>query len=1572
MATFTLSASTLSVAQQGQNEFTVQLADAPSGSVSASVTSANDTLVSVTPTTLSFDDTNWSVPQRVTIIGGSGVATSGDVTANVTIARAAGSSASYASATPAVMTATVRQFGIRFANYAITAAEGSTFTINLIRTVNASSASFSPSWSTQYGIANFGVTYSFGIRDGESSGYLPGLHFSGSTSTRSRVLRVVQDNFVFPGPVTYELQFEYDGGDTRFIGATTGVLRITVPEADTAGITVSSSAVTVSENGGQATVTVSLTAQPVIDDVIVSVTSASSRVIVSPSELTFYGVRTNVVQPEQTFTVTGVDNASIQNEPVDTLVTVAYARGDSSYAAAAPATVVVTTADDDVAGIVLSSATLTVAEAASDTFTVALAAQPDASVVVSVASSSMGTASVAPAALTFSTTDWNVPQTVTVSGTDNAIAEQSRSATVTVQYSSGSAQYASVTPATVTVTITDNETPSITTSVDTLSVGEGSTGTFTAQLGVQPDGDVTLSVEAGSAVVSVSPASLTFTPLTWHVPQTVTVAGADNRAIDGSAPAVVTLAYASGSARYAAVPSAAVTVIRTDNDVAGITVSAALVAVSEAGSAGSFTVELTSQPDSTVVLSVSSADTAEVIVTSSSSLTFTTANWNVPQTVTVSGVNDGTVDGTVDTPVTVAYSSGSAQYVGVAQAVTVRVTNTNVRNIELLPVSQLGVPGIPVSVTVRLTARCTHVSVEVTLLTSVSLDFTNLNWDTPQTVTLPLPAESVGTLPLHARVVEVDPGDEAYLGVAVQADIVCRTPALVLSISDLAADLLVTSTSGELGVSLSDEPDDSVTVQLESDHAGLIMRRAVDMLPGSTATLTFTPSNWDTPQVVYVRNESDNMTIGTSATVTASVTAASADYANRTASVTARRIGTAEGFVLSSALVNVSGNVSAAFTVSLTVPPLLGASGSMTFAVTSQSSSRATVSPAFLTMTSYNWFQPQTVTVSGVPDASVGGGTAVNIRRAIELTDVYVNVAAEITVMTVAADPGIRVQPSQLALQEGGSGTLSVRLWAEPDQSDDIDVTLSLASSDADLLAVTPSSMTFTAANWNTPQTASVSTAANNTVVGPHTEAVTVSYSAGRLGQYGNVSPVSVPVIILEDDTAGLALDTTARMVPGGLVITIPVNLTAEPTAPVTVTVTSTDPAVALLSATELTFEPGAWASPMDLYIGSIGAPGQTTMLTFQTSSNDAAFAGLLYTLDFMTGSATFEPSPGGPFALSENGGSGSFTVVLGAPPTSSLTASVTSSSADLQVSPSALVFTPANWNEPQTLQLSAVDNANVTSNASATVTVARVSGGGAAFNAMPSAAVTVTLDSDDLAGITTNPSSALSVAEDGTATFTVVLTGRPASNVRLAVTSSSTGTVTVSPALLVFQPSGWNVPQTVTVSGVNNSQAGGNASANVVVALASGSSSDYANVASRTIAVTRVEDDVPGLVISASTLAPQLRRSATFTFALRVAPRSTITVAVASSDKRLLTVSPSSKSISTSRWNRANTVTVRPTSRMRAGDSVTVTVRITRADSLYANVQPRTVTVTARRSIRAPAAVTSLITSSRVRNLRR
>ena len=101
--------------------------------------------------------------------------------------------------------------------------------------------------------------------------------------------------------------------------------------------------------------------------------------------------------------------------------------------------------------------------------------------------------------------------------------------------------------------------------------------------------------------------------------------------------------------------------VNTDNDTAGFTIaqSGGATTVTESGGTDDFTLVPNAQPASDVVLSVVSSDTGEV-TTGSATVTFTNGNWDTPQSVTLTGVNDDVDDGNVNSTITIAVVDASS------------------------------------------------------------------------------------------------------------------------------------------------------------------------------------------------------------------------------------------------------------------------------------------------------------------------------------------------------------------------------------------------------------------------------------------------------------------------------------------------------------------------------------------------------------------------------------------------------------------------------------------------------------------------------------------------------------------------------------------------------------------------------------------------------------------------------------------------------------------------------------------------------------------------------------------------
>ncbi len=254
--------------------------------------------------------------------------------------------------------------------------------------------------------------------------------------------------------------------------------------------------------------------------------------------------------------------------------------------------------------------------------------------------------------LTFSATDWNIAQTVTVTGVDDAIVDGDVAYSVlTAAAVSADSAYDGIDADDVSLTNTDNDAAGITVTPTSglVTTENGGTASFSVVLNSQPTADVTIGLSSSDTTEgTLSTASLSFSAADWNIAQTVTVTGVDDAIVDGDvAYSVLTAAAVSDDSAYDGLDADDVSLINTDNDAAGITVTPTSgLVTTENGGTASFSVVLNSQPTADVTIGLSSSDPTEGTL-STGSLTFTAADWNIAQTVTVTGVDDAIVDGDV-------------------------------------------------------------------------------------------------------------------------------------------------------------------------------------------------------------------------------------------------------------------------------------------------------------------------------------------------------------------------------------------------------------------------------------------------------------------------------------------------------------------------------------------------------------------------------------------------------------------------------------------------------------------------------------------------------------------------------------------------------------------------------------------------------------------------------------------------------------------------------------------------------------------------------------------------------------
>ena len=270
-------------------------------------------------------------------------------------------------------------------------------------------------------------------------------------------------------------------------------------------------------------------------------------------------------------------------------------------------------------------------------------------------------------------------------------------------------------------------------------------------LDAQPTSDVVVSIGSDDTSESTTTGTLTFNPINWDTPQTVTVTGVDDNLIDGAQASIITISIidAISDNSFDDVADQTVSVSTTDDDVAGFTVDEldGSTEVDESGTTDTFTVVLDAQPTSNVVITLSSNDGSEISIPSS--LTFTPANWDTAQTVTVTGVDDSVIDGTITSTITVAVDDANSDndFDAVAnQTVSVDTTDDDVAGFtvdEFEGSTEVDESGTTDTFTIVLDAQpASDVVISLAIddageaTVTSTLSFTAATWDTPQTVTV--------------------------------------------------------------------------------------------------------------------------------------------------------------------------------------------------------------------------------------------------------------------------------------------------------------------------------------------------------------------------------------------------------------------------------------------------------------------------------------------------------------------------------------------------------------------------------------------------------------------------------------------------------------------------------------------------------------------------------------------------------------------------------------------------------------------------------------------------------------------
>ncbi len=1321
---------------------------------------------------------------------------------------------------------------------------------------------------------------------------------------------------------------------------------VTFPDDQTFTIVLGGTALIAEASGNDYTITVNgSTVTPTMDDTL--------------SALTF-DLTLTAGQTMAQATISGIYDPDA--EPNETVTLAAR------YEDAQIGSTTLTLLDGGVPGVTVSTPAIQIIEGdtAGETYTVVLDSYTPGTVRINVGGFSTTDLTVSPTALTFNSGNWDEPQEVTVAARhDNNFRDAMYSLTHELA-SSSHADYVSLAPAIdgVDVSVEDDDVPVWDVTLSQASIWERE-GVATLEVSVGPSPitfaeDQTIElVLAGTATV-VTDYSITdsggtelTTPYSLTLPAgqasvTATITAIDDLLTEPDETVQIT-------ARRAGADIGSATATLEDWGSPGVIISRTDLTIGEGGQ-GEYTVELANQPRASVTLSIAGAGDVSV---SPASINFSINDWNVSRPVTVRAAEDDLNALDDQETVTHAIATGSsAEYIDAnlnIDSVAITVTDNEVPG-ATFPSSTLTVnEGSSRTYTVRLNiAPSVDVTVSITAggdvtVDPVSLDFTPVNWEGPQTVrvtagedadgandevTLAHSATSTGSdyngKDMGSVVVTVDDNDEVGVGLAASGQPLRTTSRLTVSEGGAGDYMLALDTQPLSNVTI------NVTAEDDLSFNGL-----------KQTSLTFTSNNWGTLQTVTVTAGEDNDPDDDLSRITHAVALGSSseyiglDIDDVNVSVTDNDI---PGATFSVSTVTVAEGGSGQYMMKLNTLPQSSVS------ITIRGRDDVTVDPENLTFTTLNWNVDQTVTVRAGQDADAADDTVTITHSAASSDRDYNRVRIEGVEVTVTDDETAAVVISQpsLTISEGGTGEYTIVLDTQPLRSVTVRVTT------ADDVRVSPTSVGFSTGNWDTPKKVTVSARQDDD---SNDDTVTLTHAATSSGSdYHEIAIDSVLVTVTDDDIPGVSLSKSSVTVNEGSTGSYTVRLNTEPGDSVTVNITAGDDVGVRTDGAEftptasLTFTTSNWNRDQTVRVSAGEDPDaandEVTISHSATSTDSdysgATIGGVIVTVDDNdTAGVTLSRSR----LTVPEGGLGEYTVVLDTQPLSSVTVNITAGG-DVSVSPASLTFFTSDWNSPQTVEVSAVEDDDP-DNDMQTLTHSAASSD-AGYDQISIDGLDVTVEDNDIPGATLSVSS-LTVNENGTAVYTLRLNTQPTDDVTLSVrgrddlTVSSDGVTFAATVSLTFTTVDWESTQTVTVSAGDDADAA-NDTVNITHSAAS-SDSDYNRVRIGGVEVTVTDDDTAGVSISTPSLTIGEGGMGEYTVVLDTQPLRSVTVRTTTADD--VRVSPTSVGFSTRNWDTPRKVTVSARQDNDVDDDqVTITHAVSTTDNEYREIEVAQVSV--------------------------
>ena len=355
---------------------------------------------------------------------------------------------------------------------------------------------------------------------------------------------------------------------------------------------------------------------------------------------------------------------------------------------------------------------------------------------------------------------------------------------------------------------------------------------------------------------------------------------------------------------------------------------------------------------------------------------------------------------------------------------------------------------------------------------------------------------------------------------------------------------VVEGSTASYTVVLDAEPSDDVSIDISGGGDVTV----------EPASLAFTAETWDMAQTVTVRAAEDSDALDDFETVTHAVTSDSA--------------GEFVGLSVGSVAVTVNDNDAAGVSVSPeTLSVVEGSSAVYALVLDAEPSDDVTVDisgggdvtvePASVSFTAATWDMAQSVTVSADEDSdALDDFETVTHAVASDSAGEFVELSVDSVAVTVNDNDaaGVSVSRRSLSVDEGASGSYTVRLTFQPASRVTVDV-----AGGGDV-TVEPASLVFTAETWDMAQSVTVSADEDSDAV-DDLETVTHTVAGDSAPEYVGLSVDSVAVTVVDNDVPDVTVrfEQESYTVSEGDSVTVRVRLSTNPRRTVEIPLVTTE-----------------------------------------------------------------------------------------------------------------------------------------------------------------------------------------------------------------------------------------------------------------------------------------------------------------------------------------------------------------------------------------------------------------------------